>query len=356
MEKQSILLAAAVNVPAMLIMAAIVWRSYSVTKKQRTHFCFVFCTVVVIVILELFSTYINGTNPRWRWLNIISHYLGFSLIPLVPVACAGAISDYRHSRWLLWLLGLHAVLLLFTVPFQIVYSVDANNCYFRCRHYWIFVAVYVAAVAHLAYVTLRLNLEYQNNSPFIAGILVAFLIFSTVLQLLNPKIYITWTCASMLAVIYYVYCTELWLQVDGLTGLLNHGSYLRRMNELPPDCTLVLFDVDKFKEVNDGHGHLFGDASLKWVSKCIRSVYGSSGLCYRIGGDEFAVIVTKSRFDPEEKYQEFEKLIRANRVARPGMPGVSLGWSVYRAGMSSKELVTMADQKMYQNKHSKPSA
>ena len=218
-----------------------------------------------------------------------------------------------------------------------------------------FVTVYSLAVVHLGYVTCYFYRDYQNSSPLIFGLILGFLFLSTVVQILTPGRYLSWTCVSVIAILYYICCTELWLQVDELTGLLNHGAYLHRMKELPAECTLVLFDVDQFKEVNDGHGHLFGDACLRWVSKCIRSVYGSSGACYRVGGDEFAVIVRKKNFDPEEKYRQFQRLIRANRAARPGMPDVSLGWSVYYAGMSNQELIAKADQNMYENKHGKRS-
>ena len=354
MEKQSILLTAAINIPAMLIMAAIVWNSHSITRRQRNHFCLVYLNIVVIILLELIAIYVNRTAPAYRWLNILSNYLGFSLIPLVPVVCAGAISDYRSSRWLLRLLVIYGVIMLFSSRFHIVFAVDENNCFHRGRYYWFFVAVYGVCVAHLAYMTAKLNFEYQNSNLLIVGLLIAFLVFSTVIQILNPKIYVTWTCASLMSVIYYIYCTELWLQVDGLTSLLNHGSYLRRMGELSPGSTLILFDVDKFKQVNDTHGHLFGDAALKWISKCIRNVYGGDGLCYRIGGDEFAVIVARKNYDPEEKRLKFQKLVRANRVVRPGMPDVSLGWAVYKDGMSTRDLIGQADRNMYDNKHEKP--
>lgn len=54
-----------------------------------------------------------------------------------------------------------------------------------------------------------------------------------------------------------------------------------------------MFDVNNFKSINDTFGHNSGDMCLKSVASAIRKVYHKSGLCYRVGGDEFCVIIDR---------------------------------------------------------------
>ncbi len=86
--------------------------------------------------------------------------------------------------------------------------------------------------------------------------------------------------------------------LDALTGLLNRQTLQDRFEELrqqasvadAPIC-LVLFDLDRFKAINDEHGHDVGDAILKEVANRIRQRLRAFELAYRIGGEEFLVLL-----------------------------------------------------------------
>ena len=54
---------------------------------------------------------------------------------------------------------------------------------------------------------------------------------------------------------------------------------------------LVVFDVDAFKQINDSYGHVQGDLCLAEIAECIKKAYANFGYCYRIGGDEFCVLL-----------------------------------------------------------------
>lgn len=80
---------------------------------------------------------------------------------------------------------------------------------------------------------------------------------------------------------------------DGLTGLYNRRAYDQLLREHVDDVALLLVDIDYFKEVNDSFGHDIGDAILKKVAASLEGQFRSTDLPCRIGGDEFAVIMTK---------------------------------------------------------------
>lgn len=82
--------------------------------------------------------------------------------------------------------------------------------------------------------------------------------------------------------LYYIYCNEMWNQLDGLTGLLSQKSYLNRtLNLQPEDKMLIVLDLDNFKYINDTYGHQAGDQCLKVIAECLKKAYSRYGNCYR---------------------------------------------------------------------------
>jgi len=80
---------------------------------------------------------------------------------------------------------------------------------------------------------------------------------------------------------------------DALTGVLNRRAVHDRFMDgtVPPGTALIVFDLDDFKGVNDRHGHSFGDMVLQRFAGLMNEVIGESGLCARLGGEEFTVIL-----------------------------------------------------------------
>ncbi|MBQ9155822.1 MAG: EAL domain-containing protein, partial [Eubacterium sp.] len=81
---------------------------------------------------------------------------------------------------------------------------------------------------------------------------------------------------------------------DALTGLFNRGAYDLLMESADTEhMALILIDVDYFKTVNDTYGHAIGDRVLKRVADILRHNFRSVDILCRIGGDEFAVVMTR---------------------------------------------------------------
>jgi diguanylate cyclase (GGDEF)-like protein/PAS domain S-box-containing protein len=83
--------------------------------------------------------------------------------------------------------------------------------------------------------------------------------------------------------------------IDALTGLANRGKFYRSVEEAllaPLSATVLMIDLDGFKDVNDTLGHILGDAILCEVSKRLLYLVEQDDLVARIGGDEFAILLT----------------------------------------------------------------
>ncbi|WP_283231516.1 GGDEF domain-containing protein [Fusibacillus kribbianus] len=140
--------------------------------------------------------------------------------------------------------------------------------------------------------------------------------------------------------------------MDGLTGLLNQNSYLNKTDALSQNGTLIVFDIDDFKKINDNYGHLIGDQCLKEIAASIKKAYSKDGFCYRIDGDEFCVLL-KENADAEADYRKLINELNSRRKMQNYLPYVSIGSASFTAGDDILTVKETADQNMYQFKRRK---
>ncbi|MEJ8476084.1 sensor domain-containing diguanylate cyclase [Roseibium algae] len=148
---------------------------------------------------------------------------------------------------------------------------------------------------------------------------------------------------------------------DTLSGLANRLQFNRvletSIQNLPNKQFAVLHcDLDKFKAVNDSHGHAAGDAVIKAVAQRMKSVTGSSGLVARVGGDEFAIIM-RTNLDRSGLTDLSNRLILSVSEPVPlpddkkATVGLSIGISVApEQGSDSETIVAAADAALYHSK------
>ena len=237
--------------------------SESLNKKQKRGFFLAFALIAGISVMEIVTLAVDGAPAKYRWLNIASNFLGFGLSPAVAI-CLVYVQDRKSAprQKLRFAVGCEIAYLLFlafSIPFGTVFSVSADNVYSRGTHFHIYIVVYFAAIFYLSLATILTARAFQNRSRALIYPLMVFLTAETIVQVALPDLHVTWLCVTLLAVLYYIYCTEMWNQLDALTGLLNQSSYLHRTAEMTRrGGMLVVFDVDHFKHINDRYGHLQG--------------------------------------------------------------------------------------------------
>jgi len=151
--------------------------------------------------------------------------------------------------------------------------------------------------------------------------------------------------------------------VDGLTGLGNHRAFqeafegeISRAQRYRQDLSLVLLDLDEFKLVNDAQGHAVGDSLLAEVGRLIRGHVRRSDRAFRIGGDEFALILPQTTADGAQLLAR--RLLAAGLELRPESAyqrpiSFSAGVSSFPAQARDREqLRTFADSALYRGKRS----
>jgi diguanylate cyclase (GGDEF)-like protein len=146
---------------------------------------------------------------------------------------------------------------------------------------------------------------------------------------------------------------------DALTGLLNRRGFderfvveVARARRQGERMSLLIGDLDRFKELNDVYGHQEGDIVLKVVGRAISEAQRESDACARIGGEEFAILLPAT--DEQGAYLAAERL-RA-RIAEackslPNSPTISMGVATFpQHGREGDFLMRAADQAVYMAK------
>ncbi|ABC23251.1 GGDEF domain-containing protein [Rhodospirillum rubrum] len=154
-------------------------------------------------------------------------------------------------------------------------------------------------------------------------------------------------------------------QRDPLTGMLNKEAFIThlevafaRAQRSEKPFRVLFVDVDRFKDINDFHGHRFGDAALVAIAARLRSVLRSADIAARYGGDEFTIIVEPDEGDTLDAItarisRAFETPVDIDHNGlRESFPvTVSTGFSRYSDETTSVDaLIEEADERMYDAK------
>ncbi|MCF7498957.1 MULTISPECIES: GGDEF domain-containing protein [unclassified Pseudoalteromonas] len=149
---------------------------------------------------------------------------------------------------------------------------------------------------------------------------------------------------------------------DPLTGLLNRrafltisNNYLEQANNNLTELCALMIDIDFFKKVNDQYGHDTGDEALKWVANKIKSQLREGDLIARIGGEEFAVLLTNTSL---QKGQILSERIRVAINSETFIHqqheiklSISVGIITHKSGSNNiNELLAQADKGLYKAK------
>lgn len=143
---------------------------------------------------------------------------------------------------------------------------------------------------------------------------------------------------------------------DALTNVLNRNGFTNITNQFTfKDTAIVAIDVDDFKNVNDGYGHLTGDELLKYLSNILIKYFRSSDIICRMGGDEFVVLVTNVQDTSIHRDLIKDTITKVNVTLLKGtenIPACSISAGVVFGLADSKieDVLRRADQALYRAK------
>jgi diguanylate cyclase (GGDEF)-like protein len=147
--------------------------------------------------------------------------------------------------------------------------------------------------------------------------------------------------------------------VDALTGLGNRRAFEEAMSAAAQRAdaggaiaSLLLLDIDQFKQINDDYGHLAGDRCLQDVAAAVSRAVREGDRCYRWGGDEVAVLLTGARADDARRLQDRIRLAEQSTCLRPDGRAMEISCGVAEIGSDGgwQTLVQRADAALLSHK------
>jgi hypothetical protein len=202
----------------------------------------------------------------------------------------------RLKRRMFYMHGVILVFILLTINFftPIFYVIDGVTHRYETGpllflHHIIIYLMY----AYVIY--LVMNDRTSEAKGRLKTVLTFFLIpfLGSLLQLMNAYLFFTWTTLGLGVLIAYIFLETTTGARDYLTMLFTRQSfedYAQMLIEKRKPFSLLLIDLDQFKEINDSYGHYIGDRVLIRFSEILKRVYPKNKMIARLAGDEFIVV------------------------------------------------------------------
>lgn len=277
---------------------------------QKKKIFDILCGIVVMYIAICLTLYLLRLVPIYRTIFVMHILLGATIVIVLREGIK-EIRDYNNLEIRRVVIGF-AVLSVFSVIALILFYVNPTSAY--------------------SYV-------------YCAGILI----------------FVMFLANSALAILFYHLGrsanTAMYRELayeDIMTHLGNRTAFLEEQIRTgsEPDLAYVMLDINNLKQINDEHGHSEGDRLIKDAAACIRDSFGGIGRCFRIGGDEFTVIIKgTSHGDIKDAINHFEERVKECNEVREIPLEIACGYAMQNSKrVSTRELFKRADANMYLKK------
>ena len=203
----------------------------------------------------------------------------------------------------------------------------------------------------------------RQDDKYVVGVLITstFNFQNTIIAMLIVGVYLSLATACMIYMLWRIFKTDKEKELlmyrshtDELTGCFNRHAYEEDIAQLRMDEAFVYIslDLNGLKTVNDSLGHAAGDEVIRGVAFCMKQCFAEIGKVYRIGGDEFVIIVLNQIQNIENIRETFDKAVRRWQGKMVKEMSVSCGYvsSDEKEWDTIYDIAKAADARMYENK------
>lgn len=320
---------------------------------------------------------LSGNNV----LDMFVEYVAFFMTPIAATMYARELFQLQENKMIKALIIIQSGYFILCIGLQMFGIKDIKE---MLAIYHVLILVVIIFIYSIVYKKYK---DYQNRKKYIHTQIICVLLIITIVadiyRFYNYSIGdgTKYTRAGVLVMVIYILYgylheyinkskeyTEARLMAklayqDVMTGLYNRTAYVedtaiyeKQLYLEPNNLNLiyVIFDLNDLKVMNDFHGHSVGDHYIVITGEIIKKAFENIGKCYRIGGDEFAVIIKdKSLGDYQKAIKKLNNLIIEENETTDFEYSLAYGYAQFEAGKYSslKELIDKADKNMYENKN-----
>ena len=336
-----------------------------VFNYERRLFVRLILFTMFLLVIEIMAWVFDGVVTNWGFFfNYIFNVLLILSEPLMAAFWLIYIDFkiYKSKERLrrrfqymhLPLIGLIIIIVNFIYP--IAFSLDNLNIYHRGDFLW------VTLIGSFIYTFYSVVIAWQHREIFSGNQLVVITIFALLpvlgsfVQMFIYGLIVTWALAAVGVVLAYYMLETVSNNLDYLTRLhtrKNAEDYISNLIELEANFTVVMIDLDYFKNINDLYGHKVGDNVLFTFSRLLEKVFRNDFIC-RWGGDEFLVILES--FDESSVNMYKEELLSeiASYDSLKAMKEIGFSFGPYlcdgNSNLQIDEIIVETDKKMYEDK------
>lgn len=310
---------------------------YVLYKESLSHIIFINTTIILVINICTFLFCGTTDQLLGKQLELFTESTG----------------PYTICNILLFI----GIKILVLTTLTIIYSIFIKKLFYKLtniangqlKNYLIIPISSLISFSGLTYITNNLDI-LPTNIYFIPLYILICSIYISEYIVLSLSIY--WTAKAINA--------EQIMYIDGLTGLSNRTAFDmyeekldKAINDGNAKFSLIMIDLNFLKKMNDTYGHDKGDIAIKILADDIKTMF-TGCKCFRIGGDEFAVIISGKDVDT----LSFLLTTMGSSISRTGKPNewenisASLGHTVYMPDRdkSFHDVFVRADAIMYENK------
>lgn len=333
-----------INIFSLMLLIYLIESSTVISRHQKHQFCVSCFIIFIICIMEVLTIILNGSPVRFKFFHIMANFFGFSLTPLLFLTLGKALlpNPQKHKTinpliYVWFLYNLWFVISLITKRGYSVFFVDEMNNYSRAKGFFVYIISYALGLLYFLIQNIFLSTQYLQNSNKILFLNFIFILSGTTIQVLFPKIQITWTTVIISMFVYFIYLDTLYQQLDSQTYLKNQNSFYKSLNTLKNDTVLIIIDIEHFSKLKMNYSREKIDNIILEISIIFRKFYRKYGQCYRIGSEEFCVVVKDTSLDFDNLNKEFFKEFVKETFEMEEMPLISAGWGKLFAKTAKSE-------------------
>lgn len=377
-----------ITVAMMAVSIIHLFENETLSRRINNQLILIASLIAIGVICEFLGIFLNSVPSCSKYIHGLIKAIEYSIAPVIPICYVKIVDRSLENKVKVTtniLIIFNAVCELISVFTPFVFYIDENNVHKHGTFYPIYIISYFTGIIVFIIALLRYTKKYQSRNIATLTSLLSFLILGFAIRIIDGSIYCDWLVTAITYLFFIIYYSDVSLKVDALTHLFNRKSYENRLKKIDYATAIILLDVNEFKQVNDNYGHQCGDNVLKIVAKTILKTYGKYGDCYRIGGDEFCVILKTGVIEKfasksvnanstemlDELNETLDKLLEEQSKENPMLKkGVSKGYALFDEKVNSefqndeknhytlssvKETISRADERMYEDKRKKKS-
>ena len=322
--------------------------------------------------LSVFTTDYGGTLNK----NAII-FISYISIMLLPIIFISFLQHIIQIRKILWIIDGLFILNLFTFVILIIFNLSKEFYFlFLIIHHAL---IYILMIIGTVYYIKNFRGIKDKQKKWLSRGVLLFMFFSGAALIVFlfgfPRLYviiygvgfvimiqymIKLTVHKMLSTYNQSMKTELYKSIaytDILTDIKNRNAFIKEQygSAVNENTCCIVMDINQLKRVNDTLGHSYGDQLICRSAKVIYDSFSDIGVCYRIGGDEFAVVCQNSDESAvKDTVEKMKNLISAANFDFEPKISLSCGYSFGGNGINNfTDLFNVADKKMYLDKKSR---